>query len=241
MFRRIATTALLAGFLVRAATVFDPAADLALRENPSPVWQYGYSETSSLDPGQFRRDRHAVIVDRIGFRHPAMADQPGPGYYPYVAYNPTKQTQPGSSNGWALRAGEIAMEASNTGQYSLVRFVAPGAGLYAITARFAGIHFRLSSTDVHVLENAQSLFDAFIEGYGGDPGFHKVEGASPTAAYSGRVRLKAGDTITFACGYGKNKTHFNDTTGLFARVVLLKKGGGARRRGSRPDRTQGSG
>jgi hypothetical protein len=31
--------------------------------------------------------------------------------------------------------------------------------------------------------------------------------------------LKAQDTITFACGYGKNKTHYSDTTGLFARIV----------------------
>jgi hypothetical protein len=29
--------------------------------------------------------------------------------------------------------------------------------------------------------------------------------------------------VTFACGYGRNKTHFNDTTGLFARVALVKK------------------
>ncbi|HWD99663.1 MAG TPA: hypothetical protein VG345_11515, partial [Bryobacteraceae bacterium] len=83
MFRRIAMLAVLTGCLGRAATVFDPATDLPLQKNPSPVWQYGYSETSSLDPAQFRLDEHVVIVDRIGFWHPGMADQPGPGYYPY--------------------------------------------------------------------------------------------------------------------------------------------------------------
>ena len=223
MFRRISLIAVFLAGPGHTATVYDPATDLPLRKNPSEVWQYGYSETSSLDPAQFRLDQHVAIVDRIGFWHPAAADKPGPGYYPYIAYNTTKQTLPGSSNGWALRAGEIAMEASNIGQYSLFRFVAPSAGTYKVTARFAGIHFRLSSTDVHVLENARSLFDADIEGYGGDPAFHKVEGASPTAAYSGSVRLKAGDLLAFACGYGKNKTHFNDTTGLFARVVLVRK------------------
>jgi hypothetical protein len=49
----------------------------------------------------------------------------------------------------------------------------------------------------------------------------KVEGASPTAEYSGEVAMKADETITFAVGYGKNKTHYGDTTGLFAKVVLL--------------------
>ena len=113
------------------------------------------------------------------------------------------------------------MEASNTGQYSLVRFTAPTAGIYALSARFEGVHFGLSSTDVHVLHNAESPFDAFIDGYGGDTAFHKIEGAHPSASYSGQLQMAAKDTITFACGYGRNKTHFSDTTGLFARLVLI--------------------
>ena len=76
-----------------------------------------------------------------------------------------------------------------------------------------------------MLHNATSLFDAEIEGYGGDPAFHEVQGLSPTAAYSGEIDLKANDTVTFACGYGKNKTNFRDTTGLFAQVVLLSERG----------------
>jgi hypothetical protein len=210
-------------WLVHAATIFDPAADFSLKSNPNHVWQYGYSETHSLGPGQFRLDKYGTTAGLIGFWHPEVADKPGPGYYPYIAFNTTKQTQYGSSNGWSIRPGEIAMEASNTGQYSLLRFIAPESGTYEISARFAGVHFGLSSTDVHVLHNAVSLFDADIQGYGGDPAFHKVEGASPTANYSGRIELKANDTITFACGYGKNQTHFSDTTGLIARIVLIRR------------------
>lgn len=205
------------------ATTFDPAAEFSLNANPNHVWQYGYSETHSLDPGQFRLDKYSATVGLIGFWHPDTADKPGPGYYPYIAYNTTRQTQYGSSNGWSIRPGEIAMEASNTGHYSLLRFIAPESGAYDISARFAGVHFGLSTTDVHVLHNAVSLFDADIQGYGGDPAFHKIEGASPTAAWSGQVELKANDTITFACGYGKNETHFSDTTGLIARIVLIRK------------------
>jgi len=126
-----------------------------------------------------------------------------------------------SSNGWSARPGQVAMEASNTGQFSLVRFTAPSAGTYSISARFEGVHFGPSTTDVHVLHNATALFDAFIEGYGGDPAFHKIEGASPTASYSGEATLNANDKITFAVGYGRNKTHYGDTTGLFARIVML--------------------
>ena len=67
------------------------------------------------------------------------------------------------------------MEASNVGQYSVVRFVAPASGTYTISAKFAGVHFGLSTTDVHVLHNGSSLFAADIEGYGGDPAFHKLK------------------------------------------------------------------
>jgi hypothetical protein len=122
------------------------------------------------------------------------------------------------------------MEASNSGQYSLVRFVAPSTGTYKVSAQFEGIHYGLSTTDVHVLHNDKPLFDADIDGYGGDPAFHKVQGASPTAEYSGEIKMKANDTITFAVGYGKDKTNSGDTTGLFARVILLNGATGGKRR-----------
>lgn len=214
---------LLVSSLVHAATTFDLSADFSLKSNPAGVWQYGYSINKSLDPSQFRMDKYIDSTGPIGFWHPRTTNQPGPGYYPYVAYNSAKQSRMGSKNGWAVRAGEVAMEASNTGQYSLVRFVAPATGTYKITARFEGVHFGLSSTDVHVLHNGVSLFDADIDGYGGDPAFHTVQGVHPTAAYTGQVALKANDTVTFAVGYGKNKTNFCDTTGLFARIVLLSR------------------
>jgi hypothetical protein len=231
---RIAVAILFLGPLALAQTTFDLSADFSFQENPHKVWQYGYSATNSLAPDQFRADTQSDRVDMqcdstgsIGFWHPAANKGPGPDYYPYVAYNTTKQSQVGCK-GWAVRAGEVAMEASNTGQYSLVRFVAPVAGTYKVSARFEGIHYGLSTTDVHVLHNDQSLFDADIDGYGGDPAFHTVQGASPTTEYSGQIQMKANDTITFAVGYGKNKTNSGDTTGLFARVILVKKTDGGK-------------
>jgi hypothetical protein len=113
------------------------------------------------------------------------------------------------------------MEGSNTGQYSIVRFVAPASGTYELTARFEGIHYGLSSTNVHVLHNAKSLFHADIEGYGGDPEFHEAQGSSPAASYATRIELQANDIITFAVGYGANRTHFCDTTGLSAQITML--------------------
>jgi hypothetical protein len=204
-----------------AAQTYNLSNAFSLEKNPNGMWQYGYSLTNSLAPDQFQFDKYADTSGLVGFWHAAKNNGPGPGYYPYVAFNTTSQSRTTPANGWAVRAGEIAMEASNSGQYSLIRFVAPKTGMYKVVARFEGIHYGLSSTDVHVLHNAASLFDAEISGYGGDPAFHAIEGANPAASYSGSVALKAGDTITFAVGYGQNKTHYSDTTGLSAEITRL--------------------
>jgi len=218
---------LLVGVAAQADTTFDLSNDFSVEANPNKVWQYGYSDSNSLAVDQFRLQKSADANDRsanasgiIKFWHPAANSGPGAGYYPYIAYNSSKQPEVGCK-GWAVRPGEVAVEGSNTGQYSLIRFVAPVAGTYRVSAKFEGIHYGLSTTDVHVLQNGTALFDADIDGYGGDPAFHKLQGSSPTAEYSGEVAMKADETITFAIGYGKNKTHYGDTTGLFAKVVLL--------------------
>ena len=219
--RRIAVVFALLTSFAHAATVFDLSTDFSLRDNPNKVWQYGYSATNSLDPAEFRFDKYADPAGPVAFWHPSASSGPGPGWYPYVAYNTTRRSQRGSNNGWSVRPGQVAMEGSSTGQYSLIRFVAPAAGTYNVTARFEGVHFGLSSTDVHVLRNSVPLFDADIAGYGGDPAFHAVQGASPTASYFGKVKLRANDIVTFAVGYGKNKTNYCDTTGLVVRIDLL--------------------
>jgi hypothetical protein len=218
---QIAGVLLIFGQCARAQTIFDLSADFSLERNPNGAWQYGYSATNSLFPDQFQLDKQCDKTSPVAFWHPDTNKGPGPGYYPYIAYNTTSQSQAWPTpDGWVVRGGEIAMEASNSGQYSLARFVAPVAGTYKISAQFAGVHV-WSTTDVHVLHNGTSLFDADIDGYGGDPAFRKVEGTSPAATYSGQIELKANDTVTFAVGYGKNKTNSGDTTGLFARIVLL--------------------
>jgi hypothetical protein len=201
--------------------MFDLSADFSFEQTSASTWQYGYSASNSLATNQFRLDTYLDKRVPISFWHPATKDRNRPGYYPYVAHNERKESQLEPTHGWAARAGEVAMEASNSGEYSLVRFLVPVSGCYQVKARFEGIHFRLSSTDVHILHGSVHLFDADIDGYGGDTAFHPIEGAHPTASYDGSVLLKAHDTVTFAVGYGENKTNYNDTTGLFARLVLL--------------------
>ena len=53
--------------LAQAATTFDLSGDFSLRNNPNQAWQYGYSETNSLDPAQFRIDKSTGALGQIGF------------------------------------------------------------------------------------------------------------------------------------------------------------------------------
>jgi hypothetical protein len=198
--------------------IHDLAAEFSIDRNPNGPWEYGFSAGASLAPDQLRRFANADARGTIKFWHPAAADNAGGDYYPYAAWNASKQARADPTASWAIRPGEIALEASNVGQYAIVRFVVPRRGRYRIKARFVGVHFRLSSTDVHVLVRATPVFDGVVDGYGGDPAFHAIEGAAPRAAWSGAVALERGDAVTFAVGYGPNRTHFNDTTALRARI-----------------------
>jgi len=209
--------------LEAAAQTYDLSHRFSRLRNPRRVWSYGYSAAQSLAPGDFRLDTWTDRARPIGFWHPESNGGPGPRYYPYVAFNRSKTTEYGSSNGWAARSREFALEGSNTGQYSIVRFVAPKSGVYEIETRFAGIHFGLSTTDVHVVLNGVSLFDADIEGYGGDPAFHAVEGAHPNADYHDWIDMRENDILDFAVGYGTNGTHYSDTTGLFAVLRFVEE------------------
>jgi hypothetical protein len=199
--------------------------EFSLEKNPSGPWRYGYSAGQSLDASDFRLDQATHAKGSIGFWHPAKSRDRGPGYYPYVAYNPSSKTEVfgSSSNGWAVWPGQVAMEGSNSGQYSIVRFIVPASGIYQVSARFEGVHSGLSTTDVHVMHNDTSLFAADIDGYGGDRSFHPIQGASPAASFSQSVALEAQDTVDFAVGYGKNGTHYYDTTGLFAEIKLVSR------------------
>jgi len=187
---------------------YDLGGQFSLSANPNGAWQYGYATTP--DPaGAVALDTEPADLNPIGFWHPTDSS-----YYPYVAGNLGASSTTDSSGSWALRPGQIAMEASADGLYSIVQFVAPAAGSYEVQASSAGVHFRHSTTDAHILVGATHLLDADIDGYGGDPAFHALDGQSPQATYEGTLTLAAGDAVRFALGPGADGTNANDTTAL---------------------------
>jgi hypothetical protein len=196
---------------------WDVGRDFSATQDPSGVWRYGSTSGSTLALAAFVLDTAPVTVPPINFWHPSVAN-----YYPYVAATPNTTLTTDASDSWALRPGEIAMEASNSGQFSVIQFVVPEDGAYQIQARFEGIHTRLSTTDAHVRRGDTALFDTEIDGYGGDPSFHAITGTNPSATYSDTLTLQANEILSFALGYGSNGTNYNDTTGLMLHIALLR-------------------
>jgi hypothetical protein len=190
---------------------------LPFDKNPSGNWHIGYSLHDTLSMAQFRLSSFADTSHVIGLWHPGNDLS---GYYPYIGQNRTTNVQLDPTGRWAARPGEIVMEGSNTGQFSMLEFIVPASGNYKIAALFEGVHIGLSTTDVHILMNDVRLFDDIIDGYGGDPSFSAQKGPHPVAAWTSTIYLKTGDVLTFALGYGSNKTFYNDTTGLMLSIEM---------------------
>jgi hypothetical protein len=191
---------------------------LSFSQNPANNWAIGYTSGNSLNTATFELMQYADTSNIVGMWHPATGQS---GYYPYIGQNRDTVTRTDISNSWALRPGEIAMEGSNTGQYSMLRFTVPQSGKYRVKVVFEGVHFRISTTDVHVLLNNTRLFDDVIEGYGGDPAYHAITGTHPTATFEDSISLQKGDMLYFAVGYGTNGTFYNDTTGLLITIEMV--------------------
>jgi len=193
--------------------VFDLNCSFSLTANPNGPWQVGFTRAGSLDPADFVASTHADPSDVVGLWHPDDRT-----YYPYVAWNSSALARVDATNSWAVRPHEVAMEGAASGQLAVVRFVAPEAGHYFIQATFEGIHFRHSTTDVHVWLGARPLFDGIVDGYGGFAAFHSQADPTGTQIFTGEIAVLGGDILSFAVG--PNGANFNDTTGLGLRLEV---------------------
>jgi alpha-galactosidase len=110
-------------------------------------------------------------------------------------------------NGIRWDAHSLSFHPGPKGEYSVVRFTALVAGDYTIHAQFKGIDEK-ATTDVHVLRQGQSLFDAFI----------LVHGFGRESTFDHETNLEKGETLDFVVGYGNGQYDY-DSTGLKATVT----------------------
>lgn len=124
------------------------------------------------------------------------------GLEPNVTYNATKA--PIQAVGVIWDPGRLALHPGPRGEYCVLRWTAPAAGEYAVSARFTGIA-QQATTDVHVLHQGKSLFDGLVN----------IEGQGNESASEKSVSAKSGDTVDFAVGWG-NGQYGGDTTAIAA-------------------------
>ena len=125
---------------------------------------------------------------------------------PCVSHNPTPQERSMANIRWA--PGSLSFHPGPQGQYAVVRFTAPEAGQYSVSASFSGIDRSPTTTDVHVLCRGKPVFQGWLN----------LKGQGNQAAYSGKASLAIGDPVDFVVGWG-NGTYVCDSTGLEARLV----------------------
>ena len=165
----------------RAAVIADFVADFSPLSNPAGPWQYGSTATLGGPLTVFPN-----VFDASGGGDVRFDWNPGPRT-PLVGVlipgvgSPTGILHPGGG-----------------GVFAAARYVAPGAMTVWVDASFSlGDQ---TTTDVHVLWNGASLFDA------------PVDAGNPTQVFQTMIVMGAGDTLDFVAGWGANATLSFDTT-----------------------------
>jgi hypothetical protein len=110
---------------------------------------------------------------------------------------------------WATWPGkQLALHPGPDGEFSAVRWIAPAAGRYTITALFTGIGSS-STTDVHVFVDGKSVADNNLTQLG------------DKASCKEDVTLAAGSVVMFVVGRGTNG-YGGDTTALTAAIKTAR-------------------
>ena len=189
---------------VHAGSVYDAAADFSLASNPNGVWSYGYENSLGLSLQLY--DKATVdVLGRVGLD---SWNSSALGIDPNVIHNRTNKALTFVSATW--QAGELSFHPGPNGQFSVIRWTAPNAGEFNLSAMFSGIDFvGPTTTDVHILQNGNSLLSADVLTYGPGPSFSNI------------LSVKAGDTIDFAVGFGPDGNYGFDSTGIAATLTAV--------------------
>jgi len=188
-----------------AAQTYDAAGDFSATSNPNGVWSYGY-ETTLGGTFTLYTNKITEAANTAGWNKPILVD------FPFVVKN--FGTIPSTYADVVLAPGQLSLHPGPNDEFSIVRFTAPTAGLYNITANWYAVTTDGTTTDANVL--FAGLRDAtFIN--------NQVTGTlnNPTnsPSYAKSVALTAGETVDFAVGFGNDGGYFRDSTGFDAHLT----------------------
>lgn len=200
---------LMASCLLLASTFLfanDPAQEFSITKNPNGVWSYGLTQTLG---GPFELYTTGT---------PNAPDAPAGDIWNLggVTCNNScvSRSQQQETNATGVDVvfpfDTLHMHPGSAGQYAIVRWTAPLAGLYEVRGSFQGSQRAGPTTDDHVQWNsATALFQGNINGFG------------DVALFDVQRQIAAGDTIDFAVGFGRDGSYYADSTALQVRIDLV--------------------
>lgn len=183
------------------AQVYSAFEDFSVTVNPNGVWTYGTTATvgGTLTPFTNQQVFGAGQFEGWG----------SPGSFPFVMKNLTAGAfQSGTTY---YPTGLLAMHPDNSGNFAVIRWVAPATGSYLVATTFMDVpNADPATVDVHVLRNSvTSLYSASM-----------YTGVLSVNYTSSSLALTIGDTIDFVVGNGGNG-YINDHTALAASITAI--------------------
>lgn len=193
----------------------DPARDFSPAANPNGLWHYGWIDglgspvPSNLNAGD----------PNIGglFPTPAVLEDTvyvyGSELGAHLLFNKSKTDRASigmTQNNLSPRQFALHPALGGDMDYSVLQWVAPKSGRYALSATFTGVEDSPTSTEVFLYRGGTSLFGGTVGSFLGD-------GVSATR----EVVLNEDDNVTWLVGPGSAVGL--DYTGLVASAVLLEE------------------
>lgn len=184
----------------------DPAQEFSITKNPNGVWSYGFTQTLG-GPLTLYTTGTPNAPDAL----PGDIWNLG-GVTCNNSCVSRSQQQEINATGVdvVFPFDTLHMHPGSAGQYAIVRWTAPLAGLYEVRGSFQGSQRAGPTTDVHVQWNSvAALFQGNINGFG------------DVALFDVQHQVVAGDTIDFAVGFGSDGSYYADSTALQVRIDLV--------------------
>jgi hypothetical protein len=193
---RLALGLLLALPAAATAQTYDVSTGFSTTNNPSGPWQYGYRTTLA---GAFTPYTLTFTSGALEYWSTNSAGTPG------VFRNSSGSTFTGSTV--VYPPGQVALHPGPSGEYSVIRFIAPIAGSYSLSGSFVGLDVGPTTTDAHIQLSGVDVFATLVTNY------------NVQHPFSLTLALLQNQVVDFAVGFG-NGNYFNDTTGLNATFTL---------------------
>ncbi|MDE3113028.1 MAG: HYR domain-containing protein [Chloroflexota bacterium] len=192
-----------------ATSSWDVSSDWVVGQNPDGAWSYGWE--SSRGATFTLMTLHTVDsgpLAGIDYWYGGISGVGG-DFYPLVEHNGTSTTF--TFGCCVLPGNSLVLHPGPQGQNAVVRWTAPAAGSYHVSAAWSGTDYASgTTTDDAVLLNGNATNPLFVG---------EVTGYRAAQTYSGTVSMAAGATLDFTVGYGTDGSYFSDATGLAVTIT----------------------